>query len=111
MPSLFPGASALSATFGSASPYKSTVATPARRSPYLARSELYPSWDVAEDAKNKAAGLSEAATAELQKASQIAQSKAGKIELYSGKYYAVRDTTDIVAEWNTNVHRPAHSVG
>ncbi|KAK5172001.1 Cu/Pi carrier [Saxophila tyrrhenica] len=88
MPSLFPGASTLSATFGHSSPYNFTAQAPAKRSPYQARSELYPSWDVAEDAKNKAAGLSDAAQKELQKASNVAQAKAGKIQLYSGKYYA-----------------------
>ena len=89
MQSLFPTAGALSATFGFASPISLTTQKQAKSSPYLARSHLYPSWDVAEDAKNKAAGLSEAAQKELQKASSIAQAKAGKIELYSGKYYAV----------------------
>jgi solute carrier family 25 phosphate transporter 3 len=95
MQSFFPTASALSATFGHATPYNLKTQTPAKRSPYLARSNLYPSWDVAEDAKNKAAGLSDAATKELQKASEIAQAKAGKIELYSGKYYAVRQPSTI----------------
>ncbi|KAF2482358.1 mitochondrial carrier domain-containing protein [Neohortaea acidophila] len=84
--SLFPTAGALSATFGQAYPY--TVNRPAKRSPYQARSELYSAWDVAEDAKNKAGQLSDAATKEIQKASNIAQAKAGHIELYSGKYYA-----------------------
>ena len=92
MPSLFPAASTLSVTFGHATPYKFSTPTPQpqRRSPYLARSELYPSWDVAEDAKNKASELSGAAVKELEKASQAAQAKTGKVELYSGKYYAVR---------------------
>jgi hypothetical protein len=92
MPSLFPAASTLSATFGFAAPTTHALnyqKPAAKSSPYLARSHLYPSWDVAEDAKNKAAGLSDAAQKELQKASNIAQAKAGKIELYSGKYYAV----------------------
>ena len=86
---LFPSASTLSATFGHATPYRINKPTPVQRSPYEARSHLYPSWDVAEDAKNKAGELSDKAIAELDKASQKAQSKVGKIELYSGKYYAV----------------------
>ena len=86
MQSLFPSASALSATFGQSQPFQFN--TP-RRSPYQAKQHLYGAWDVAEDAKNKAAALSDAATKEIQKASEIAQQKAGKIELYSGKYYAV----------------------
>jgi solute carrier family 25 phosphate transporter 3 len=90
MQSFFPTASTLSATFGHASPYTSFQSpAPMKRSPYQARSHLYPSWDVVEDAKNKAAGLTDAATKEIEKASNLAQAKAGKIELYSGKYYAV----------------------
>ncbi|USW54931.1 Putative mitochondrial phosphate carrier protein Pic2/Mir1 [Septoria linicola] len=81
MPSLFPSASALSATFGQASPYQSK---PQRKD----ISHLYTAWDVTEDAKNQAAKLSDAASAEIAKASNIAQEKTGKIELYSGKYYA-----------------------
>ena len=87
---LFPSTSTLSATFGNATPYRFNKPTPAPRSPYQARSHLYPSWDVAEDAKNKAGELSDAAQKELNKASEAAQAKVGKIELYSGKYYAVR---------------------
>lgn len=45
-------------------------------------------WDVAEDVKSKANALSKEAQAELSKASSKAQEKAGKIELYSPKYYA-----------------------
>lgn len=41
-----------------------------------------------DDAKNKAQKLSKEAQAEFEKASSKAQAKAGKIELYSGKYYA-----------------------
>jgi len=85
MSALFPSASALSATFGNANPYHMPAA---RRSPYAARTELYGSWNVAEDAKQKSTQLADAATKEYEKASQLAQQKAGKIELYSGKYYA-----------------------
>lgn len=85
MSALFPSASALSATFGNATPYHMPAA---RRSPYAARTELYGSWNVAEDAKQKSTQLADAATKEYEKASHLAQQKAGKIELYSGKYYA-----------------------
>lgn len=81
MPSLFPTFSALSATFGEATPYQTA---PKRKD----ISHLYTSWDVTEDAKTKATQLSDKAAAELAKASNIAQEKTGKIELYSGKYYA-----------------------
>lgn len=85
MPSLFPSASCLAATFGQATPYQTN--TPAKRSPYQVNESLYPSWDVSE----KASELSAEAKKEFEKASAAAQAKAGKIELYSGKYYAVRN--------------------
>ena len=111
MQSFFPTGSTLSATFGHASPY-TNFQQPVKRSPYQARSHLYPSWDVAEDAKNKAAGLSDAAAKEIEKASAIAQQKAGKIELYGGKYYAVCSSC-IAPESSVVLYltppRPAHS--
>ena len=77
--------SALSATFGNVSPYSmDKQQTPQRKS----IAHLYQVWDVAEDAQKKATQLSDAATKELAKASHAAQDKVGKIELYSGKYYA-----------------------
>ncbi len=45
-------------------------------------------WNVAEDVKSKANVLSKEAQAEVSKASAKAQEKAGKIELYSPRYYA-----------------------
>ncbi|KAK3714696.1 Cu/Pi carrier [Vermiconidia calcicola] len=88
MPSLFPTPTALANVFGNATPYRFNTQSSVNRSPHEARSNLYASWDVAEDAKNKATELTDAAQKELEKASAMAQSKAGKIELYSGKYYA-----------------------
>jgi len=58
------------------------------RSKYEARSELYSAWSVADDAKDKASKLSDAAVKEFEKASATAQAKTGKIELYSAKFYA-----------------------
>ena len=79
---------ALSATFGTPTTYNcDTTQSPAKRSPYQARTELYGAWDVAEDAKQKTAQLSNAAVQEYQKASNAAQKNVGKIELYSPKYY------------------------
>lgn len=86
MPSLFPSASCLATTFGQATPYKAPA--PVRRSPYQVNEALYPSWDVSD----KASELSQGAVKEFEKASAAAQAKTGKIELYSGKYYAVRIT-------------------
>lgn len=59
-----------------------------KRTPLQARSELYPTWSVVDDAKKKASALSAEATKEFEKASTKAQAKAGHIELYTAKYYA-----------------------
>ncbi|KAJ3948265.1 Cu/Pi carrier [Colletotrichum fioriniae] len=56
---------------------------------YQARPEFYGAFSTVDDVKGKAKQLSAEATAEFEKASAKAQSAAGgKIELYSGKYYA-----------------------
>ncbi|KAK2937965.1 Mitochondrial substrate/solute carrier [Fusarium oxysporum f. sp. vasinfectum] len=71
---------------------KGTVYSPLSakpRTPYEAHLELFPAYSsVVQDVKGKAKELSAEATAEFEKASAKAQAKAGKIELYSGKYYA-----------------------
>ena len=85
MPSYIPTSNALDATFGAAAPYQAQT----KRSPYEARSELYGAWSIAEDTKRQAAKLSDAAQKEYTQASQVARAKAGKMELYSGKYYLV----------------------
>jgi len=90
MPFAIPSQSVLCNAFGSTSPYaqlqkKTQTSTRAAR---LARPELYSAWSVADDAKQKAAQLSNAAVKEFDKASNAAQTKVGKIELYSAKYYA-----------------------
>lgn len=59
-----------------------------KRSSLDARTELYTTWSVVEDAKNKASKLSADATKEFELASEKARAKAGHIELYSAKYYA-----------------------
>lgn len=83
--SLFPSMSALSATFGNATPYMNRQ-QPASRQKSI--THLYSAWDVSEDTQKKASQLSDAAAKEVAKASQAAQDKVGKIELYSPKYYA-----------------------
>ncbi|KAH7005319.1 mitochondrial carrier domain-containing protein [Fusarium venenatum] len=77
-----PSKDALQGTF-----YSPLSAT--NRTPYQARAELFPIHSsVIEDTKGKAKQLSAEATAEFEKASAKAQAKTGKIELYSGRYYA-----------------------
>lgn len=82
---LFPSPAALCSAFPSVPAGTDTN----RTSKYPpARQELYGTWSAVDDAKAKAAKLSEAATQEFEKASGKAQAKAGKIELFSAKYYA-----------------------
>ncbi|KAA8570331.1 hypothetical protein EYC84_002632 [Monilinia fructicola] len=81
MPSIFPSQNTLHDVF------HSPIPTP-KRTPLQARSELYTTWSVIDDAKNKANALSAEATKEFDKASASAKAKAGTIELYSPKYYA-----------------------
>jgi len=95
MPLLFPTQGTLHDVFHPAIPFgrrpdtpAEPTAAPSKRTPLQARSELYNAWSVVDDAKNKANKLSAEATKEFEKASAKAQAKAGKIELYSAKYYA-----------------------
>lgn len=93
MPLLFPTQDALRNLFPTAVEktrpeprYNTTLLQ--ERTPLQARSELYPTWSVVDDAKNKAGALSAEATKEFEKASAKAQAKTGHIQLYSAKYYA-----------------------
>lgn len=91
---LFPNHRSLQQSFGS--PLHTASGTPrpgpqqpSKATPYQARSELYTAaYSVVDDAKNKAQKLSAEAQHEFDKASGAAQAKAGKIELYTPKYYA-----------------------
>ena len=90
MPLVLPNQTLLGDVFSSQSPYGRSMkqAVPQKRSASSALSDLYPAWSAVDDMKHKAEHLSEEAKREIQKASQAAQAKAGKIELYSPKYYA-----------------------
>jgi solute carrier family 25 phosphate transporter 3 len=95
----FPTQNALNQAFAgcSAFPRRSPEAQPKPASKWMARQELYPVWSAADDAKNKAAQLSDAAVAEFDKASMKAQAKVGGIELYSAKYYAACTVGGVMA--------------
>ncbi|KAK1246876.1 hypothetical protein MKX08_000678 [Trichoderma sp. CBMAI-0020] len=86
MAHLCPRDEALKGNFYSPTPKYHSPQTNA--TPLQARPELYGAWSVVDNAKDKAVKLSNEATKEFEKASSAAQAKAGKIELYSGKYYA-----------------------
>lgn len=85
MPQLFPRYEALQAAFPSGTQDGAKTQSNSRATPYQARTDLYPAFSTIED---KAKKLSAEATAEFNKASATAQAKAGKMELFSGKYYA-----------------------
>lgn len=96
MPLLFPTQDTLHDVFQPAIPFgrrpgslsSQSARFSSKRTPLKARTELYPTWSVVDDAKDKANALSAEATKEFEKASAKAQAKAGHIELYSAKYYA-----------------------
>lgn len=79
MPSLFPSAADLSAVFGNATPASAEKSSSSVQ-------DRFQVWSVTEDAERKASELGRSAAKEYEKASHLAQAKAGKIELYSGKY-------------------------
>ncbi|GKT83602.1 mitochondrial phosphate carrier protein 2 [Colletotrichum tofieldiae] len=96
---LYPRTDALRGCFSSPLSSAEDAGAPLRRrqyqqqqqqpSRYQARPELYGAFSTVDDVKGKAKQLSAEAAAEFDKASAKAQSAAGgKIELYSGKYYA-----------------------
>jgi solute carrier family 25 phosphate transporter 3 len=61
---------------------------PGGSTPFQARPELFPYASMVDDGKNKARQIGNEAAREFEKASTKAQAKAGKIDLYTGKYYA-----------------------
>lgn len=90
---IFPSQGALASVFVShhpvsrqekgVKPQPTEAATPSTR-----QRNVFPAWSAIDDVKNKAGSLGGGAAKELEKASHLAQEKTGKIELYSGKYYA-----------------------
>jgi len=92
---LFPTSSALGATFTPTSPYYKPA--PKQISEFPLKRSLWNAYSVADDAKQKAVQLSDAAAAELEKASHKVQAKTGGIELYSAKYYAACTVGGILA--------------
>lgn len=87
MPSLYPTVDALNSVFPSPRARTQQPTEPVR-TPLQARSELFPTWSIVDDAKGKAKALSAEASREFEKASAKAQEKTGHIKLYSSQYYA-----------------------
>lgn len=94
MPLVFPSKGALASVFVSLHPLphqeKDAKPQPAKVAATASPQQrnIFPAWSAIDDVKNKAGALGSEAAKELDKASQAAQKKTGKIELYSGKYYA-----------------------
>ncbi|KAK2758832.1 hypothetical protein FQN54_003524 [Arachnomyces sp. PD_36] len=95
MPITLPSQSALASVFVSHHPLsrreKEPNPQPAKavsNATVPSRRDIFPAWSAVDDVKNKAGKLGSGAVKELDKASHLAQEKTGKIELYSGKYYA-----------------------
>jgi solute carrier family 25 phosphate transporter 3 len=99
MPALFPAISVLTQAFSGCAAFpQSALERPSTRAAkWNARHELYTAWSAADDVKNKAATLSDAAVAELEKASSKAQAKVGGVELYSAKFYAACTVGGVMA--------------
>lgn len=77
---LFPGFDTLQQTLGTPYPrgQLQSKASAGGPTPYQARLDLYPAYSIIEDAKHKGQKLAAGAT----------KAEPGKLELYSGKYYA-----------------------
>ena len=94
MVGLFPSQSTISQSFLPTSPFFRPDPIPA---PHPQKRPIFSAWSAADTVKDKAKELSTEATREIEKASAKAQAKAGKIELYSGKYYAACTVGGILA--------------
>lgn len=90
MPLLYPTQCILQEVFSPQLPLGRSKAAPegAVISDRVSPSNRFSAWSAADDIKSKANALSEEAQKELAMASSKAQAKAGKIELYSPKFYA-----------------------
>jgi solute carrier family 25 (mitochondrial phosphate transporter), member 3 len=96
MPIIFPAPNTLCGVFGSSSPFsRPKPKTPIREHPL--KNPIFSAWSAVDNVKEKAGELGNEAAREFEKASSIAQQKAGKIELYSPKYYAACTIGGILA--------------
>lgn len=103
MSPLFPSLDTLQQTFGSRYPQGAPQKKPnaGGPTPYQARLDLYPAYSIIDDAKDKTKKLSAEAQKEFdaatQKAKATAKAKSGKLELYSGRYYAAATIGGLLA--------------
>lgn len=94
MPFLLPSPHVVQYNFSQIVPFGASRPSPLKpsqqptRKNYRAREDLYTAWSTTDDIKKKAEVVGDKAVEKFEKASSAAQAKAGKIELYSMKYYA-----------------------
>ena len=93
MVGLFPTQSAIAQSFLPTSCYYK----PAKPVEHPQKRPIFSAWAAADAVKDKAVELTDAATREMEKASNKTQAKVGGIELYSGKYYAACTIGGILA--------------
>jgi solute carrier family 25 phosphate transporter 3 len=83
---MFPSHGALNSVFASQHPL-TRPQTPPQTQTTIKR-QPFTAWSAVDNIKETGHKISEEVRKDYEKASQKAQGKAGKIELYSGKYYA-----------------------
>jgi len=91
---LFPSPAAIRESLLPTSPFYKPEPVAA---PHPQKRPIFSAWSAADTVKDKAQQLGTEAQKEYEKASSKAQAKAGKIELYSGKYYAACTVGGILA--------------
>lgn len=94
MVGLYPSQAAISHSFLPTSPFFKPEPAPAA---HPQKRPIFSAWSAADTVKDKAQELSAEAAKEYEKASAKVQEKTGKIELYSGKYYAACTFSGILA--------------
>ena len=98
MPLLLPTQETLRDVFATRAPFPQPASiSEAQKQHETPRSSLFPAFSAVDDMKSKAGALSKEAQEEINKASHAAQAKAGKIELYSAKYYAACTLGGLIA--------------
>jgi solute carrier family 25 phosphate transporter 3 len=86
---MVPSEDVIVSTFSSQHPLRQPAKHPQLSgAPDTRRREPFPAWSVVDDTKKKADAFAKEASREFNVASQKAQAKTGKIELWSPKYYA-----------------------
>jgi hypothetical protein len=100
---LFPSQGALNSVFASQHPLTRAKTPPQTQT--LVQRQPFNAWSAVDNIKETGNKISGEVKKDYEKASQKAQGKAGKIELYSGKYYAACTFGGLLACVSNSVHR------